>query len=64
MTATTRPSTDLAPHPTLRDLARRWASGVFTVARRLRTIVSEVSDAGQLGRDSETEIGRWTGARV
>lgn len=68
MTATTHPSThsstDAVRHSRLRDLVRRTASGVAILARSLRTKVADIAASGQLGPDAETEMGRWTGARI
>ena len=64
MTAITHPSTDAVRRSTLRELVRRSASGVATLARRLRATVPEIAASSQLGPDAETETGRWTGARI
>lgn len=64
MIAITHPSTDAVRRSTMRDLVRRAASGVATLARRLRTKVADISASGQLGPDAETEVGRWSGARI
>ena len=44
--------------------AWRLAHALARLAGRLRAQVRELAEAGQLGPDPETEIGRWTGARV
>jgi hypothetical protein len=64
MTAITRPGTEQVRRATLRDLVRQWAAAVATLARWLRTEIADIAAAGQLGPDAETEMGRWTGARV
>jgi hypothetical protein len=64
MTVITRPSTDAVRRATLRDLVRRSGAGIGLLARRLWGEVVEMAAAGQLGPDAETEMGRWTGARV
>jgi hypothetical protein len=64
MTAITHPGGVAARRSPLRDLVRRSASGVATLARRLRTTVADIAASGQLGPDPETEAGRWTGART
>ena len=64
MTVITHPSSDAVRRSTLRDLVRRSASGVAKLARRLRTTVAHIAISGQLGPDAETEVGRWTGARI
>lgn len=64
MTTITHPGTDAVRRSRVRDLVRRSASGVAVVARRLTTKFAEIASSGQLGPDAETEIGRWTGARI
>jgi len=64
MTVTTHPDISSIRRPTLRDLVRRWAAGLAPLIQWLRAGFAEIAAAGQLGPDPETEIGRWTGARV
>ena len=64
MTAVTHPTTDAIRRSTLRDLVRRSTSGLASIASRVTTKVADLAAAGQLGPDAETEVGRWTGARV
>ena len=52
----TVPSTDTVRRTTLRYLVR--------LARCLKADVSGIAAAGQLGPDAETEVSRWTGARI
>lgn len=43
---------------------QRTIDAILRLATRLRTGLLAAMDRGQLGSDAETEIGRWTGARV
>lgn len=64
MTAITHPAIDRTDRPTLRQLVRRWAVAVVTPVRWLRAWFATIAASGQLGVNAETEVGRWTGARV
>jgi len=64
MTTITRPATEQARRVTLRDLLRGSAAAVAATARWLRAKIIDIAAAGQLGPDPETEMGRWTGARI
>ena len=64
MTAITRTSTEQVRRTMLRRLAQQWAAAVARPARWLWAKGADAAAAGQLGPDPETEIGRWTGARV
>lgn len=64
MTAITRPTFEQVRRATLRELVRQGAGAVAALVRLLRTDIAEITSAGQLGPDAETERGRWTGARV
>lgn len=46
---------------------RRLHAVAASMARPIRWALAHaarIAEAGQLGRDAETEIGRWTGARI
>ena len=53
-----------ATHRERRATLRRLTSIVIVILSRLRGRLAEIGSAGQLGPDPETEVGRWTGARV
>ena len=63
MTTITHPAVRQDRRATLRDLVRRWAAALRTVAR-LRAAIAGIAVAGQLGPVPDVERGRWTGARV
>ena len=48
----------------LRRAASVAVDGATTVAAGLLRRLEAIRDAGQLGADYETEVGRWTGARI
>ena len=64
MTATTTPvrssirRTDMAAMPT------SIVAASLTVLRQARQAFRAFADAGQLGPGQNTEVGRWTGARI
>jgi hypothetical protein len=64
MTAIIRTSTEQVRRTMLRGLALQWAAAITKPARWLWAKAADAAFAGQLGPDPETEIGRWTGARV
>jgi hypothetical protein len=64
MTTITRPATEQVRRAALRDLVRRSVAALATLTRRVKAEIADAAAAGQLGRDPETEMGRWTGARV
>jgi hypothetical protein len=64
MTAITHHGTDRVRRSALRELVRLTAGRLATLAHWLKLEVVEIATADRLGRDEETEIGRWTGARV
>jgi hypothetical protein len=64
MTTIAHPRIDQTRRPTLRQLVQRWADGVTAPVRWLRARYAAIATAGQLGPDAETQVGRWTGARV
>ena len=51
-----------------RPVLRRVALGAVAVTRNAAAALLDrlavVRDAGQLGGDYETEVGRWSGARI
>jgi hypothetical protein len=51
-------------HPQPRAAFIRLASLPFVLGRRLGGRIAGFAAAGQLGPREETEVGRWTGARV
>jgi hypothetical protein len=64
MTTITRPGTEGVRHASLRDLVRNWAVGLAGLVRHLGRRIADMAASQHLGKDNETEIGRWTGARV
>jgi hypothetical protein len=64
MTAITHPSAIHARRSTLRAVVRRSTRGLAALVRWLRAEVVAFASSTQLGPDTETETGRWTGARV
>jgi hypothetical protein len=64
MTTIAHPAIDHPRRATLRQLVRRWAAAGIAVVRVIRTRSADAIAAGQLGPAAETEVGRWTGARV
>ncbi len=45
-------------------IAANFAAAGLTVARRARQAFRSFADAGRLGPEPKTEVGRWTGARI
>ena len=68
MTALTRktvvPAGRRDPLAALSRVATVVLESARTAAWALLDRIGAIADAGQLGADHETEIGRWSGARV
>jgi hypothetical protein len=45
-------------------MAATFAAAGLTVARRARHAFRSFAEAGRLGPEPKTEVGRWTGARI
>jgi hypothetical protein len=46
------------------DIPRRIAAAIVRAAKTSGAAIRATVGRGQLGPDPETEVGRWTGARV
>jgi hypothetical protein len=64
MTVTTTPVRPSIRRVDPAALAATFAAAGLAVARRAHQAFRSFADAGQLGPDSKTEVGRWTGARI
>lgn len=64
MTAITHAAPEHVRRAASRDPVRRAAAALIQLTRRLRASFNGFAASGQLGPDPETEVGRWTGARV
>ena len=64
MTSIARPTASSTSRPTLLAIVRSAARSGLDLVRRAQRSIREAAVTAQLGRDPETEIGRWTGARI
>ena len=64
MTTLSQPRARSAGRVVRTTSVRRLGHGLARVVSWLRSQAAEIADAGQLGPDPETEIGRSTGARI
>jgi hypothetical protein len=64
MTATTTPVRSSIRRVDPAALAATFAAAGLTVARRARHAFLSFAEAGRLGTEPKTEVGRWTGARI
>ena len=64
MTATTTPVRSSIRRVDPAAMAASFVAAGLTVARRARQAVRAFADAGRLGPEQKTEVGRWTGARI
>jgi hypothetical protein len=64
MTITTTPVRSFVRRADLAVMAASFAVAGVTVLRRVRQAFRAFADAGQLGPEQNTEVGRWTGARI
>jgi hypothetical protein len=64
MTATTTPVRSSVRRLNLTAMNASFAATGLTVARRARQAFLSFAEAGRLGPEPRTEVGRWTGARI
>ena len=64
MTTATTPVHSSLRRADLAALAASFGAASLTVLRRARQGFRAFAEAGQLGPDRNTEVGRWTGTRT
>jgi hypothetical protein len=64
MTVTTTPVRSSIRRVDPAAMAATFAAAGLAVARRARQAFRSFAEAGQLGPDSTTAVGRWTGSRI
>lgn len=64
MTATTTPVRSFIRRADLAAMAASSVAASLTVLRRARQGFRAFADAGQLGPNRTTEVGRWSGTRI
>ena len=64
MTATTTPVRSSIRRADLAAIPGSFVAAGLTVLRRARQAFRAFADAGRLGPEQNTEVGRWTGARI
>jgi hypothetical protein len=64
MTATTTPVRSFVRRANLAAMAASFVAAGLTVLRRAGQAVRAFANASQLGPEQNTEVGRWTGARI
>jgi hypothetical protein len=64
MTAITTPVRSSVRRLNLTAMAASFAAAGLTGARRARQAFRSFAEAGRLGPEPKTEVGRWTGARI
>jgi hypothetical protein len=64
MTTTTTPIRSSIRRVDPAAMAATFAAAGLEVVRRARQACRSFAEAGRLGPESKTEVGRWTGARI